>query len=109
MPTDELSQVFGALADPTRRDILTRLRVGPATAGELASQYSMSRSAVSQHLSVLDRAGLITRTANAQWRECAIREAGLNEAADWVEQHRADWSQRFDLLERHLRDKKDTP
>jgi DNA-binding transcriptional ArsR family regulator len=100
--TDELSLVFGALADPTRRDILTRLRTGPITVGELAANYSMSRPAISQHLAVLEGAGLIVRTVNAQWRECSIREAGLDDARAWVEQHRADWNERLDFLGEHL-------
>ncbi|WP_382305122.1 ArsR/SmtB family transcription factor [Herbiconiux sp. UC225_62] len=100
--TDELSLVFGALADPTRRDILTRLRTGPITVGELAANYSMSRPAISQHLAVLEGAGLIVRTVNAQWRECSIREAGLDDARAWVEQHRAEWNERLDFLGDHL-------
>ena len=99
---DDLSLVFGALADPTRRDILTRLRSRSETVGDLAANYTMSRSAISQHLTVLDRAGLITRTVNAQWRDCTVREAGLDGAADWLAQQRAEWTERLDFLEEHI-------
>jgi DNA-binding transcriptional ArsR family regulator len=106
--TDELSLVFAALADPTRRDILTQLREGGVTSGDLAAKYSISRSAVSQHLNVLDRAGLIVRSVNKQWRECRVRDAGLDDAAGWVEAHRAVWVDQLDQLEQHLlRQKKD--
>ena len=104
--TDELSGVFAALADPTRRDILSRLSQGPVTVGELAANYAISRPAISQHLKVLENAGLITRTVSAQWRECMIREAGLDEASEWIAKHRADWTERFDLLEQHIRNKR---
>lgn len=100
---DQLSLVFGALADPTRRDILTRLSVDSVTVGHLAANYEMSRPAVSQHLAVLERAGLIERTTRAQWRECRVREEGLDEASEWIAKHQAEWSERFDLLEEHLR------
>jgi len=100
--SDRLSRVFGALADPTRRDILDRLSDGPITVGELARHYTVSRPAVSQHLTVLEKAGLIARTPSAQWRECRVRERGLDEAADWIAQHRIEWTQRFDLLEQRL-------
>jgi DNA-binding transcriptional ArsR family regulator len=104
--TDELSLVFGALADPTRRDILSRLRGGTVTVGDLAKNYAMSRSAISQHLTVLDRAGLIDRTVNAQWRECSVRVAGLDDAADWMAAQRATWNQHLDNLEEHLANRK---
>jgi DNA-binding transcriptional ArsR family regulator len=103
---DQLSLAFGALADPTRRDILSRLKTGPVTAGELATNYAMSRPAVSQHLRVLEDAGLIEREKRAQWRECRVRESGLDEASDWIERNRAEWTERFDLLEQRLREKK---
>ncbi|MET4781031.1 metalloregulator ArsR/SmtB family transcription factor [Glaciihabitans sp. UYNi722] len=106
MATDELSRVFSALADPTRRDILSRLGEGPTTVGDLAGKYSMSRPAISQHLAVLDGAGLITRTVSAQWRECSVREGGLDDAAEWVAKQRAEWSQRLDFLEEHIRAKR---
>lgn len=100
--TDELSLVFGALADPTRRDILSRLQGGPVTVGSLAAPYAMSRPAISQHLRVLEDAGLIARTVSAQWRECSIRETGLDEVSEWIARHRAEWSERFDLLEERI-------
>jgi DNA-binding transcriptional ArsR family regulator len=103
VPGDPLSLVFGALADPTRRDILTRLGEGPSTVGDLAGHYTISRPAVSQHLAVLENAGLITRTANAQWRQCSLREQGLDEASRWIAAQQAEWTQRFDLLEERLR------
>ncbi|WP_394553483.1 ArsR/SmtB family transcription factor [Agromyces sp. MMS24-JH15] len=103
---DELSQVFQALADPTRRAIITRLREGPATVGELAEPFAMSRPAVSQHLRVLERAGIVERTPTAQWRTCTLRTEPLDEAAAWVERHRDDWNERFDLLAERLREMK---
>ncbi|WP_448006579.1 ArsR/SmtB family transcription factor [Agromyces bauzanensis] len=101
--TDELSLVFHALADPTRRAILSRLHSGPTTVGELAEPFAMSRPAISQHLRVLERAGLIERTTTAQWRTCTLRTAPLDEASEWVERHRGEWNERFDLLDEHLR------
>ena len=100
---DELSLVFHALADPTRRAILSRLHGGPTTVGELAEPFAMSRPAISQHLNVLERAGLIERTVNAQWRTCTLRTEPLDEASDWVERHRGEWNERFDLLDQQLR------
>lgn len=105
-PPDGLSRVFGALADPTRRDILDRLARGPLTVGELAASYEMSRPAVSQHLRVLEDAGLIDRTADAQWRRCSLREDGLDGATAWLAQQRTEWSERFDLLEDRIREKR---
>ncbi len=106
---DQLSLVFGALADPTRRDILTRLGDGAITVGDLASNYAMSRPAISQHLRVLENARLIARTANAQWREVTVRDDGLDEVSDWIAGQRAEWTERFDLLEEHLRAKGTQP
>jgi DNA-binding transcriptional ArsR family regulator len=105
-PTDELSRVFAALADPTRRDILSRLGDGPITVGALAANYAMSRPAVSQHLGVLENAGLVARTVNAQWREVSVRDEGLDEASQWIAKHRAEWAERFGFLDQHLRAKK---
>jgi DNA-binding transcriptional ArsR family regulator len=102
--TDALDLVFGALADPTRRAIMTRLHEGPTTVGELATPFVMSRPAISQHLNVLERAGLIERTADAQRRRVTLRTEPLDEAAAWVARHRADWTERFDLLDDRLRD-----
>jgi len=100
---DGLSLVFHALADPTRRAILSRLHGGPTTVGELAEPFAMSRPAISQHLKVLERAGLIERTTTAQWRTCTLRTEPLDQASEWVERHRGEWNERFDLLEEHLR------
>lgn len=102
-PDDELSRVFHALADPTRRAILSRLHAGPATVGALAEPFAMSRPAISQHLNVLERAGLIERTATAQWRTCSLRTEPLDGASAWVERHRGEWNERFDLLDEQLR------
>ncbi|HYJ49670.1 MAG TPA: metalloregulator ArsR/SmtB family transcription factor [Microbacterium sp.] len=104
--TDELSLVFQALADPTRRAIISRLRGGSTTVGELAEPFRISRPAISQHLNVLERAGLIQRTADAQWRRCTLRAEPLDEASAWVEHHREEWHERFDLLEERLREMK---
>jgi DNA-binding transcriptional ArsR family regulator len=108
LAVDELSLVFHALADPTRRAIISRLRDGPTTVGDLAEPFAMSRPAVSQHLNVLQRARLIERTADAQWRRVTLRTEPLDEASAWVERHRADWNERFDLLEERLRELKGT-
>src|SRR5687767_8345250 len=97
---DELSLVFQALADPTRRAIISRLRSGSTTVGELAEPFAMSRPAISQHLKVLERARLVERTADAQWRRCTLRTEPLDEASAWVESHRDEWNERFDLLDR---------
>jgi DNA-binding transcriptional ArsR family regulator len=101
--TDGLSRIFAALADPTRRDILTRLEAGPLSVTELAEPYRMSRPAVSQHVSVLEEAGLITRSAAAQYRPCHLRPEGISEASAWIAEHSAAWEQRLDRLETHLR------
>ena len=100
--TDRLSLVFTALSDPTRRDMVTRLSHSPITVGELAADYQISSPAVSQHLNVLERAGLVHRTARAQWRTVSLRTEPLDEAAVWVERHRRDWSERLDALEDFL-------
>ena len=103
---DELSVVFQALADPTRRAIISRLRSGTTTVGELAEPFHMSRPAISQHLKVLERAGLIERTTDAQWRRCSLRTEPLDEASAWVQRHRDEWNERFDLLDERLREMK---
>src|SRR4051812_14685759 len=99
---DPLSIAFAALADPTRRDILQRLRRGPQTAGDLAARYPISRPAVSQHLAVLEKAGLVVRDRRAQWNDCSLTSQSLDDVSAWIEQQRADWSEQFDLLEAHL-------
>lgn len=100
---DGLSRIFGALADPTRRDILSRLKAGPLSVNDLAAPYAMSRPAVSQHLAVLEGAGLIARSSSAQLRPCHLRAESLAEASEWIARHSADWDHRFDLLDQHLR------
>ena len=104
MSTDHLSATFAALADPTRRAILARLALGETTVSELAQPFDMSLPAVSKHLKVLERAGLIARGKSAQWRPCTLEAGPLREVADWVEQYRRMWEQRFDRLEDYLRD-----
>ncbi|OAV62480.1 ArsR/SmtB family transcription factor [Enteractinococcus helveticum] len=97
-----LNSAFAALADPTRRDILQRLQNGPMTVGQLAEHYPMSRPAISQHLGVLEKAGLIQRRRRAQWIECVLVDDALDEVTSWVEQQRAEWADRFDHLEDYL-------
>ncbi|HEX4219473.1 MAG TPA: metalloregulator ArsR/SmtB family transcription factor [Acidimicrobiales bacterium] len=99
---DRLSAAFAALADPTRRDMLMRLRSGPLTVGDLAVHYPMSRPAVSQHLTVLEKAGLVARDRRAQWNDCSIATAGLDEAAAWIEQQRTGWTERFGAPDERL-------
>jgi DNA-binding transcriptional ArsR family regulator len=104
VPADHLSITFGALADPTRRAILARLTKGEASVTELAKPFDMTLPAISKHLKVLEHAGLITRTRDAQWRPCRLRAQRLEEAADWVERYRVFWEQSFDRLDEHLRE-----
>jgi DNA-binding transcriptional ArsR family regulator len=106
MPADHLSSTFAALADPTRRAILARLASGECSVTELAEPFEMSMPAVSKHLRVLERAGLIARGRDAQWRPCRLEAAPLKEVADWVERYRAMWEQRFDRLETYLEELK---
>ena len=100
--TDQLSTTFAALADPTRRAILARLSSGEATVTELAEPFAMSLPAVSKHLKVLERAGLIERGREAQWRPCRLRAERLKEVDDWVEHYRRFWQTSFDRLTDHL-------
>lgn len=100
--SDPLSLVFTALADPTRRSILTRLAQGPATVREVAEPFPVSAPAISQHLKVLERAGLVTRTARAQWRTLRMQTEPLDSASEWVEKHRREWNLRLDALGEHL-------
>lgn len=102
MLTDSLSSTFAALADPTRRAILARLAHGEATVKELAQPFAMSLPAVSKHLKVLERAGLITQGRKAQWRPCQIDAAPLKEAADYISAYRELWEARFDRLDSYL-------
>ncbi|MDX2219592.1 MAG: metalloregulator ArsR/SmtB family transcription factor [Burkholderiales bacterium] len=99
---DALSTTFSALADPTRRAILARLAQGETTVTELAEPFAMSMPAVSKHLKVLERAGLIERGREAQWRPCKLTPQPLAEVSDWVEQYRQLWEQRLDRLEAYL-------
>jgi DNA-binding transcriptional ArsR family regulator len=102
--SDHLSTIFSALADPTRRAILARLATGEATVTELAAPFDMSLPAVSKHLKVLERAGLIARGRHAQWRPCRLEAGPLHEVADWVEGYRRFWEGSFDRLDEYLRD-----
>ncbi|MGW8248707.1 MAG: ArsR/SmtB family transcription factor [Acidiferrobacterales bacterium] len=103
MPADQLSATFSALADPTRRAILGRLSLGEATVTELAEPFEMSLPAVTKHLKVLERAGLISRGREAQWRPCRLEAQPLQDIADWVEQYRRFWEQSFDRLDDYLK------
>src|SRR5271169_2472841 len=104
--TDHLSETFGALADPTRRAILARLASGKASVTELASPFAMSMPAISKHLKVLERAGLIARGREAQWRPCRLQAGPLQDVAGWVEHYRQFWEQSFDRLDDYLRELK---
>jgi DNA-binding transcriptional ArsR family regulator len=104
MPPDHLSTVFSALADPTRRAILARLTAGEASVTELAEPFAMSLPAVSKHLKVLERAGLIARGRRAQWRPRRLEAGPLKDVADWLERYRQFWEQSFDRLEDYLRE-----
>lgn len=104
MSPDHLSATFAALADPTRRAILARLASGKASVQELAEPFDISLPAVSKHLKVLARAGLITQGREGQWRPCRIKAAPLREVADWVEQYRRFWEESFDRLDDYLRE-----
>ena len=103
MVNDQLSMTFAALADPTRRAILARLTTGEASVTELAEPFDMSLPAISKHLKVLERAGLIARTRDAQWRPCKLDAGPLKDASDWLERYREFWEQSFDRLDEYLR------
>jgi DNA-binding transcriptional ArsR family regulator len=102
MAVDSLSNTFAALADPTRRAILARLAVGPATVKELAAPFAMSGPAVSKHLRVLERAGLVARGREAQWRPRRLEAAPLKEVAEWAENYRRFWDKSFGRLDEYL-------
>lgn len=102
MSTDQLSATFAALADPTRRAILAQLAKGEASVTELAKPFEMSLPAISKHLKVLERAGLVARSREAQWRPCRLEIEPLKDAADWIEQYRQFWKQRLDRLDDYL-------
>jgi DNA-binding transcriptional ArsR family regulator len=102
MLPDHLSTTYAALADPTRRAILARLAAGEATVGELAEPFAMSLPAVSKHLKVLERTGLIARRRKAQWRPCRIEARPLKDATQWLEHYRRFWDESFDRLDEYL-------
>jgi DNA-binding transcriptional ArsR family regulator len=102
--SDHLSVTFAALADPTRRAILTRLAEGEASVTELAKPFDLSLPGISKHLKVLQRAGLITQSRNAQWRPCRLEVGRLKEASDWVGEYRRFWDESFQRLDDVLRD-----
>lgn len=104
MVADHLSATFAALADPTRRAILARLTLGETSVSELAKPFDMSLPAVSKHLKVLERAGLVARGREAQWRPCRIDAGPLREVADWLEHYRRFWEQSLDRLDGYLKD-----
>lgn len=104
MSSDRLSTTFAALADPTRRAILARLALGETSVKEIAAPFAMTPPAVTKHLKVLERAGLITRGREAQWRPCRLAPKPLREVAEWVEHYRRHWEQRFDRLDAYLRE-----
>ncbi|GII61063.1 transcriptional regulator [Sphaerisporangium krabiense] len=103
MPGDRLSLTFAALADPTRRAILARLAEGEATVNELAEPFDMSLQAVSKHLKVLERAGLITRGRDAQWRPCRLETEPLDAASEWITRYRDRWAARLDRLDQEIK------
>jgi DNA-binding transcriptional ArsR family regulator len=99
---DDVSLMFAALADPTRRSILGKLAEGDATVGELAEPFAMTQQAISKHLKVLERAGLISRSRTAQSRPCRLEAERLDAAVEWIARHRRTWSERYDRLDAHL-------
>jgi DNA-binding transcriptional ArsR family regulator len=99
---DELTATFAALADPTRRAILTRLSAGEATVNQLAEPFALTQQAISKHIKVLERAGLISRSRAAQARPCRIEPARFEAAADWMDRHRQQWHERYNRLDEHL-------
>ena len=110
MSPDRLSLTFAALADPTRRAILARLTSGQVSVTELAAPHDMSLPAISKHLRVLERSGLIERSRDAQWRPCRLKAAPMKAAVDWMEQYRRHWEESFDRLEEYLKElQKKTP
>ena len=104
MTTDRLSLTLDAIADPTRRAILARLAKGPASVTELGEPFAMTLPAVSKHLKVLERAGLIIRGREAQWRPCQLRAGPLEDVADWVDRYRRHWEESFERLDDYLRE-----
>lgn len=104
MSTDRLSATFSALADPTRRAILARLAQGETSVGELAEPFDMSLPAISKHLKVLERAGLIARGREAQWRPCRIAPGALKDVDEWLQHYRRFWDASFDRLDAYLQE-----
>lgn len=104
MPQDELSTIFAALADPTRRAILARLAQGEASVTELAEPFDMTLPAISKHLKVLERAGLIERGREAQWRPCRLQASALKQASDWIGQYRQHWEEKLARLDEYLKE-----
>jgi DNA-binding transcriptional ArsR family regulator len=102
MPPDRLSSTLSALADPTRRAILARLALGETSVTDIAEPFAMSLPAISKHLKVLERAGLIARGREAQWRPCRLEAGPLRDVADWLEHYRRFWEASFDRLEEYL-------
>lgn len=105
---DRLSVTFAALADPTRRAMLAQLKKGECSVSELAKPYDMSLPAITKHIKILEKAGLITKTKDAQWRPCKLKDDGLREVADWMEEYKAYWEASFDRLEAYLKTVTDT-
>jgi DNA-binding transcriptional ArsR family regulator len=104
MSSDRLSATFAALADPTRRAILARLALGETSVSELAKPFDISPPAITKHLKVLEKAGLISRGRKAQWRPCKLEAKPLQEVSDWVAEYRKHWEERFDRLEIYLQE-----
>jgi DNA-binding transcriptional ArsR family regulator len=104
MPEEQLSATFAALADPTRRAILARLASGECSVSELAEPFAMSMPAISKHLRVLERAGLVSRGREAQWRPCRLNARPLKDVAEWADRYRAIWEERFDRLDTYLQE-----
>jgi DNA-binding transcriptional ArsR family regulator len=102
MPADQLTTTFKALADPTRRAILARLQLGEVSVLELAKPFDMSLPAISQHLKVLEKAGLVARGREAQWRPCRLDARAMKQAAEWLDEYRRFWDGSFDRLDRYL-------
>ena len=109
LPPGQLDATFAALADPTRRAIVARLAQGDATVNELAAPFNMTLPGISKHLKVLERCGLISRSRHAQFRPCHLERQALDSAADWIEENRRVWAERFDKLDQHLRDIQQAP
>ena len=104
LAAERLDAAFAALADPTRRAIVSRLAQGDATVSELAAPFAMSLPGISKHLKVLERSGLISRGRDAQFRPCRLEVEALDQTLDWISTHRQIWDQRFDKLDAHLND-----